>query len=744
MLTTKVSLRNFIAHRELDIELAPGINGIVGANGSGKSSILDAIRFGYTGESASYGAKVDNVTWGESSGKVVLEFIHDEVTYRLERSLGKKTSQKLVTPDYEFTKKADIDKFIADLTGASIEALLNNVFVPQGAIDSILFSTRTKRLKEIQQTIGMLRAAEAERALGAEVGRYSLTPGLKGIIESTQDSLNECESEVERLRRELDAVGAEIEELKPLTEPLERALEARRVSKTLRDLEDRIQETLRTKVKAEEACREVRANRDAMRALTKSTEAAAEQAREDLVQLEVDRRAFNVDAKLREQLKAVDESLAKVGSVESPEELEAREQVCQTLRRKVHQFQDQLSGKIPMPKLPDEEKCERELKELKEEQERLRLFAAGKCPTCGQDANHLVPEHTEEQIAFRVEDVRALLRKFSDGAKQALRESFEKAKATLDDSLSAFRVAQERVSNRSSLLERKQMLEEQISGKSTKSVDETAVSVLQKVVDDHERATLGLAAAETDLQLAEQWLESVSESHLQLCEQKATIGAVEDISEEDLKRAQEAAERVSARTQFKNITRDRLGLAEVKLEEYQRRLESLQTQLETEARDAAWVSLCKRVREVMHVSGLPSLMMGEYASLLNRRMKYYLNVWEAPFTMRLDEDDLEFMAEFSNGLSHAAARLSGGQKIVAATSLRLAMADTFARQAGLLILDEPSNYLDKSNLAQFQTLLLKLKELAGSTGRQIILVTHEESLMGFFDHTINLQVEETT
>jgi DNA repair exonuclease SbcCD ATPase subunit len=130
-------------------------------------------------------------------------------------------------------------------------------------------------------------------------------------------------------------------------------------------------------------------------------------------------------------------------------------------------------------------------------------------------------------------------------------------------------------------------------------------------------------------------------------------------------------------------------------------------------------------------------MMKEYAARINKRIAHYLQVWEAPFRLYLD-DSLSFQARFDTGFELPAARLSGGQKIVASTSFRLAMSDTFAKNVGLLILDEPTNHLDKENVVHLQQLLLKLKQFAGTAQRQIIIVTHEEQLVNFFDHTIQL------
>ena len=128
-------------------------------------------------------------------------------------------------------------------------------------------------------------------------------------------------------------------------------------------------------------------------------------------------------------------------------------------------------------------------------------------------------------------------------------------------------------------------------------------------------------------------------------------------------------------------------------------------------------------------------MLQEYAAVLNRRMLYYHKLWEAPFTMKLDPE-LNFVAEFDSGYETRAGRLSGGQKIVGSTAFRLAMANTFAKSVDLLVLDEPSNYLDSENITHLQQLMVKLQDSAVVS--QMIIVTHERALMGFFDRTIEL------
>jgi len=76
MKITQIQLKNFRCYRNLDLEFPERISLLFGANGSGKSSLLDAVRVALLGEvrgcSGNEGRK-QLATWGENSFRVELE-----------------------------------------------------------------------------------------------------------------------------------------------------------------------------------------------------------------------------------------------------------------------------------------------------------------------------------------------------------------------------------------------------------------------------------------------------------------------------------------------------------------------------------------------------------------------------------------------------------------------------------------------------------------------------------------------
>ena len=73
-------------------------------------------------------------------------------------------------------------------------------------------------------------------------------------------------------------------------------------------------------------------------------------------------------------------------------------------------------------------------------------------------------------------------------------------------------------------------------------------------------------------------------------------------------------------------------------------------------------------------------------------------------------------------------RCSAGQKVLACLIIRLALAETFCLNCGILTLDEPTTNIDANNaqsLAQSLRLLMETRRVQRNF--QLIIITHDES-----------------
>ncbi|KAJ0941652.1 putative P-loop containing nucleoside triphosphate hydrolase [Helianthus annuus] len=72
-------------------------------------------------------------------------------------------------------------------------------------------------------------------------------------------------------------------------------------------------------------------------------------------------------------------------------------------------------------------------------------------------------------------------------------------------------------------------------------------------------------------------------------------------------------------------------------------------------------------------------------------------------------------------------RCSAGQKVLASLIIRLALAETFCLNCGILALDEPTTNLDVPNAESLAAALLRIMEdRKGQENFQLIVITHDE------------------
>jgi len=75
-------------------------------------------------------------------------------------------------------------------------------------------------------------------------------------------------------------------------------------------------------------------------------------------------------------------------------------------------------------------------------------------------------------------------------------------------------------------------------------------------------------------------------------------------------------------------------------------------------------------------------------------------------------------------------RCSAGQKMLASIIIRLALADSFGQNCGILALDEPTNALDIENIDALASSLVDIiNERKNHANFQLIIITHDENFL---------------
>ncbi|SKB38665.1 AAA family ATPase [Malaciobacter marinus] len=172
MILTKLSLKNFKKYKDFEIDFYDGLTGIIGKNGSGKSTIFDAILFALYGELKSKGSKelIKNVRANSKDELIVLlEFEFENLNYKVIREFrGKNLNAiaKLYKNDELIVNGAkDVTKYIINMTKMTKDAFLNTLFASQKELTSLSSLDNEHRKKMIRKLLGLEKIDQIEKFL---------------------------------------------------------------------------------------------------------------------------------------------------------------------------------------------------------------------------------------------------------------------------------------------------------------------------------------------------------------------------------------------------------------------------------------------------------------------------------------------------------------------------------------------------------------------------------------------------
>ena len=784
----RLRLVNFRQHADTEIAFGDGITGIIGPNGSGKTSLLEAIAWAIYGNPAARGDKesIRNLrAKARAPMRVELEFSLGNRTYVVERKLNEATL--LENGIVVANSIKEVTARLQRVLGMTHDEFFNTYFTGQKELAVLADATRPERaaflsrvLRHEQLTVAQERIRERRNGLTHEV--EGLETGLPPQAElekerkATEARLTEArraataaagertkaqqvlaaeeprwQQWVERRERTLSLHGdlrvaeqgvvVARQEFQRLDKELAEALAAR---EELRKLDAEVAPI--SKLKAELADLDRLHREDAAR-------------REDQAKItELTRNLNGLERRITE-LADADASLAKATAAVRllSERLEAadkaaREQQGAWVREKEYAG----TRRAELLKQYDEVKDQRDKIE--------RLGPEGECPTCRRP---LGAEHPavlgvlDRQLQAIIDDgtyFRQRLEQLAaapaavtqaEAARDALREETRQA-SEQEGTLRAQTSERARLQKEhAGLAKRTQEIERRVAARAA-GYDAERHNQVRTELGRLEPVALQAAAlaaraerAEAlvgEAEIAEKALSAREEQVRQLADAVAAQGFSEPKFQAARERHDRAAHALRAAELAVAETRGELVAAETAVRETERR------SAERAAREKTIAERKVELRLHNELDRAFSDLRGE----LNAAMRPEIGALASGFLSdltdaRYDEVDLDEdyrVVVLDEGVPKPV--ISGGEEDIANLVLRLAISQMIAERAGqplsLLVLDEIFGSLDESRRQHVLALLRRL----GDRFPQVILITHIEQVRDGLDRVIRVAYDATT
>ena len=149
----RLSVVHFGALDTIEVDLQPGLNAVLGRNGAGKSTFVNAFYLALVGDTLDGASCSDIITWGFSEASVTLATDTFEIVRKITPTGVK---HRMTIGDEVLTKKTEItDRVISLFNLPSIETFRNVYFAEQYRAVDFIYGTNAARLDMLSNVFGL-------------------------------------------------------------------------------------------------------------------------------------------------------------------------------------------------------------------------------------------------------------------------------------------------------------------------------------------------------------------------------------------------------------------------------------------------------------------------------------------------------------------------------------------------------------------------------------------------------------
>lgn len=789
-----LDLKNFRQHVDSCIEFSDGVTGIVGPNGGGKSTVLEAMAWALYGAPAVRGTN-DTIRSKASEGgakvSVTLEFELGGSIYRVTRTLdgSGRTGSAVLQVDGKPLRSglSEVSDAITRLLGMDYRAFFTSFFTAQKELDFMSGLDGRARANMIGRMLGYERLTKARDAANDD------RKGLNREIEGLEKGLADPEDLKERKQQSQAAVTG-------FSEAVAQAETALKAAQTERDKLKPLKEASEQKAKR---FSEIERRVELDRAEVRRTQERTTQLTKDLAELDAKRKELDVLKPDLDRYVQAGEEYKKLRALQEHEgerqrlagQIASAEAELKSLESRLKQLSDAAEkqtragialaeGEEQLKKLEQKIQSSRETRISEErgcqariEQTEARIAqllnkrgtiaeagVEGVCPTCERPLADELPKvlahFDEEAAALRssLDQDRLRLTQLKSGASEIEKLSSDKEKlATQVDALrrdkaKADSLAEELDRGRKDAAARAEAIA-QIRAQIDKlpgGFDPIRFKELQTIHDQFQPVWSHAIELKTDLkrepdtrtELGRLTQDLAAKTKL-ITENEATLKGLDfrqDQHEDLMLRHDHAARALSAAEVDTATKRGELNTAaalmqsiEKEEQDFKKRMDVLKQKREDRLHLQALSDAFDKLRIELNDQIRPELeaIAGELLSTMTDGRYSVLEIDESYEARIRDDGELKPV-------------ISGGEQDIVNLALRLAISQMIADRAGqsfsLLVLDEVFGSLDDMRRDNVIALLQNLK----NRFEQIIIITHIESIHDAIDNCLWVRFDERT
>ncbi len=794
MLLKTLILRNYRKYKNADVEFPDGVIGIIGLNGVGKTTLIEAIGWVLLGHHAARTTKELIKREGASANEacsVALEFELEGDGYKVVREMSGKTlvpKASLVINGNLITNNAEeVTRVIEERIGMDHQSFFTSVFARQKELNALSTMKAAERKKLVLRMLGIERIEKSIQAIREDKrGKGKLIEGIKAatvdkkgrkkieVLEGGKNELEKSKEELLPIIKEIEAAkvvkekeaGEAKEELETTTRKYEKYME---LSNNLGERRSDLENTRKRREEKEKELEDLLVKKKQLEGIA-DKEKQYFLFREKKEELDATREKYQRKQELlrREEKKQV-EIVKREGKIRElnakRKEFEGIEKRVEEVKKGIEEIRKQkesLHSSIGAFKSRAIQ-IKSDIGESKEKKKKIEdLGPAGECPMC------------ERKLESHYE---VLIKKLSDEIKTnketfySISGEYKKKKEELGSKEREEELLVKKDKEQEKRVTEKQALDVRIVGEERElerwrkelELIKTDLTPIKEVEFD-DNAYKGIISTLKGLELV----------YREIIGLRAEIGRAEEVKNNVRKLSESESKFVEDITmlqrQIGELAFDKMAYVEIKARYDRKREELNELKLKLLEKKNEFENVCRDIERVLeeieeqkrllrekeeeetkimylgllekimkdfkvYMVGMIRPMLSDYASDMLRRLtdgKY----------SKLEVDENYDVFVYDEGTSYGINRFSGGEEDLANLCLRLAIsavvAERSAIQTNFIILDE---IFGSQDALRKRNIIMALNELSKKF-RQIFLITHIEDVKDYMEYVLRVTEDE--